>query len=102
MDFISNIVTEFYLGNTFQFSQEIMYFFKGILVLMLVLPLIGSIIISLIDEYNILLVKKFTLFITVLTFFLLVLILLGLNFYFLSFQLVFSIDCLIYLILGIL
>ena len=40
MDFISNIVTEFYLGNTFQFSQEIMYFFNGILVLMLVLPLI--------------------------------------------------------------
>lgn len=38
MDFISTV--EIYLGNTFVFSQEVMYLFKGIIVLMLVLPLV--------------------------------------------------------------
>lgn len=50
----------------------------------------SSIIICFIDEYNILLIKKLTLFITTLVFLNLIFILLGLNFYFFSFQLVFS------------
>lgn len=93
MDFVLEKILYIYENiNIYQISMEAMGFFKGILVLMLILPLIGSILISMVDEYNILLIKKLTLLITVLTFFLLVLILLGINFYFLSFQLVFSIE----------
>lgn len=35
-----NFIKEVYLGSTLEFSQEIMYFFKGVLVLMLLLPLV--------------------------------------------------------------